>query len=59
MCVELYLHSPICLPGVVLSKKTHGQLYLYLYEILNSLLLPDSVIVTVEFWGRGIIIQGC
>jgi hypothetical protein len=31
-CVELYLHSPIRLHGVVFSlKKTQGQLYLYLY----------------------------
>jgi hypothetical protein len=29
-CVELYLHSPIRLPGVVLSLKiAQGQTYLY------------------------------
>jgi hypothetical protein len=30
-CVELYLHSPILLRGVVLSYKTQKQLYFYLY----------------------------
>jgi len=31
-CVELYLHSPMRLHGVVL-RKAQGQLYLYLYNI--------------------------
>jgi hypothetical protein len=35
--VELYLHSPIRLHGVVLSS-AQGQLYLYLYHSLTSAL---------------------
>jgi hypothetical protein len=30
-CVELYLHSPIGLHGVVIIKKAQGQLYIYLF----------------------------
>jgi hypothetical protein len=28
--VELYLHSPICLHGIVLNELSTGQLYLYM-----------------------------
>jgi hypothetical protein len=31
--VELYLHSPICLHGVVL-KQAQGELSLYIYSII-------------------------
>jgi len=30
-CMELYIHSPIRLHGVVLSGETSTGLYLYLY----------------------------
>jgi hypothetical protein len=40
--VELYLHSPIRLHGVVLIKKAQGRLYLY--PVLNEAPLHEDVL---------------
>jgi hypothetical protein len=44
-CVELYLHSPVCFHGVVISQ-AQGLLYLYLlyismFQLQNSVSLPS------------------
>jgi hypothetical protein len=45
-CLELYLHSPIRLHGVVRSL-AQGQLYLYLVCVVNLLLLTHHWCVGV------------
>jgi hypothetical protein len=44
---ELYLHSPICLLGIVLNKQSTGQLHLYLltsthFKIWNGAWICES-----------------
>jgi hypothetical protein len=42
-CVELYLHSPICFHGVVLSSKEHRENFTFSFIVIDPA-AQDSVI---------------